>query len=373
MAHALMVLRLILVLCALCACVSATDFYKVLDVDRAASDATIKKAYRRLSRKYHPDKNKDPGAEDKFVEVARAYEVLSDPQKRGVYDRHGEEGLRQHEGGQHANPFDMFSSFFGGGGPQQQEARRGPTTTSDFEVSLEDMYKGAEIDFMINKKILCDHCRGSGAASDSHIQTCPTCQGTGVQTTRQQMFPGMVVQSQTTCTGCGGKGKIITEQCPHCSGQKVVPHTQHYTLNVPVGVAEGSEFVFEGEGDESPDWEAGDVVIRVRGGKKKGGWRRKETSLYWTESIGVEEALLGFERNLTHLDGHVVQLKREAVTQPGYVQTVKGEGMPVYEGSGHGDLYVEYSVVLPSQLSPELRKKLEEAFKGRRRSGKDEL
>jgi DnaJ-related protein SCJ1 len=103
------------------------------------------------------------------------------------------------------------------------------------------------------------------------------------------------------CTQCGGKGKVITEQCPHCSGQKVVPHTQHYTLDVPVGVAEGAEVVFEGEGDESPDWEAGDVVIRIRGGKKKGGWRRKETSLYWTESVGVEEvrrATLGWLRLL---------------------------------------------------------------------------
>ncbi|KAF8589816.1 DnaJ-domain-containing protein [Ramaria rubella] len=364
---------LVLFLCVILA--SAADFYKVLDIHKSADDATIKKAYRKLSRRYHPDKNKDPGADEKFVEVARAYEVLSDPQKRGIYDRHGEEGLRQHEGGQRAtNPMDMFSAFFGG--HQHQEVRRGPTMTSDFEVSLEDMYKGAEIDFMIHKKILCDHCRGSGAASDRDIQTCPTCDGSGVQITRQQMFPGMVVQGQTTCTACGGRGKIITQQCPHCSGQKVVSHTQHYTLEVPAGVPEGHEVVFEAEGDESPDWEAGDVIIRVRGGKKRGGWRRKEHSLYWTETIGVEEALLGFERNLTHLDGHTVMLNRDAVTQPGklsFVQTVKGEGMPIFRGSGHGDLYVEYTVVLPTQLSPEVRKKLLEVFRGRERSSKDEL
>ncbi|KAF8510611.1 hypothetical protein JB92DRAFT_3097372 [Gautieria morchelliformis] len=143
-------------------------------------------------------------------------------QKHGLYERHGEKGLRQHEGGQHTNPFDMFSSFFGGGGPQQQEVRRRPMTTSDFEVSLEDMYKGVEIDFMINIKVFCDHFRVGGLAHPdvSHV---------------------------------------------------LIPHMQHYALNVPMGIAEGSEFVFEGEGDESPDWEAGDIIICVLGGKNKGG------------------------------------------------------------------------------------------------------
>ncbi|KIJ50976.1 hypothetical protein M422DRAFT_776891 [Sphaerobolus stellatus SS14] len=365
-----LLISLILLVCAILA--SAKDFYKVLDVDRQADDATIKKAYRKLSRKYHPDKNKEPDAEKTFVEVARAYEVLSDSEKRSIYDRYGEDGLKQHEGGQAggANPFDMFSNFFG---HRQPEVRRGPTTNSEFEVSLEDMYKGSEIDFMINKHILCDHCRGSGAASDAAIQTCPTCRGSGVQITRQTMFPGMVVQGQTTCTQCGGKGKVIKEACPHCQGNKVLPHTQHYTLVVPRGSPEGHQVVFEAEGDESPDWEPGDVIIRIRGGKKRGGWRRKETSLYWTETIGIEEALLGFERNITHLDGHVVTLKREAVTQPGYVQTIKDEGMPVFEGTGYGDLFVEYNVVLPAKLSPELQRKLAEAFKGSQRAGKDEL
>jgi len=342
-----------------------------LDIHPDADDATIKKAYRKLSRKYHPDKNKNPGADQKFVEVARAYEVLSDPEKRQIYDNYGEEGLLQREGGQRAtNPFDIFSNIFG---HREPEVRRGPTTTSEFEVSLEDIYRGAEIDFMINKHILCDHCRGTGAASDSAIQTCPTCGGSGVQITRQQMFPGMVVQGQTTCSECHGKGKIIKQSCPHCSGQKVLPHTQHYTLEVPPGCPEGHEVVFEAEGDESPDWEPGDVVIRVRSGKKRGGWRRKEKSLYWTESIGIDEALLGFERNLTHLDGHAITLRRDAVTQPGYVQTIKGEGMPIFDEEGSGDLFIEYNVVLPSQLSPELKKKLVEAFKGHERTARDEL
>jgi DnaJ-related protein SCJ1 len=348
---------------------AGADFYKVLDVARSASEADIKKAYKRLSRKYHPDKNKDPGAEKKFVEVAHAYEVLSDPKKKSIYDRFGEEGLQAQEGGRAANPFDVFSNFFGGG--YHEQTRKGPTMMSEFEVSLADAYKGNNVDFMVKKRILCDHCRGSGAASDSDIKQCPGCGGNGVKIGKQQIFPGMWAQTQHTCDQCGGRGTIIARQCPHCRGQKVLDHTQHYTLEVEPGMPDGHEVVFEGEGDESPDWEPGDIVLRVRTGREQGGWRRKESSLYWTETIGVDEALLGFERNVTHLDGRTVTLKRKGVTQPGYVQVIKGDGMPVFGKNERGDLYVEYNVVLPTSLTTSVRKKLTEAF--RERGFKDEL
>ncbi|KII89961.1 hypothetical protein PLICRDRAFT_40143 [Plicaturopsis crispa FD-325 SS-3] len=342
--------------------VRAADLYKVLDVHRSASEQDIRKAYKKLSKKYHPDKNKEPGAEDRFVEVAHAYEVLSDPEKRQIYDRHGDAGLKAHEGGQHANPFDMFSNIFGG--HQGHQVRRGPTSVTEFEVDLADIYKGHSIDFMIRKRILCDHCRGSGAASDSDIHTCSGCGGSGVKMVRQQIFPGMFAQSQSTCDECGGRGKKIVKKCPHCSGNKVVDHSAHYTLEVVPGMPEGHEVVFEGEGDESPDWEAGDVILRVRSRKDKGGWRRKESTLYWKENIGIDEALLGFDRNVTHLDGHVVRLVREGVTQPGFVQKIVGEGLPIFEQSGHGDLFIEYNVVLPVELSTNMRRKLAEAFHG---------
>ncbi|OJT11443.1 DnaJ-related protein spj1 [Trametes pubescens] len=357
--------------------VHAADLYKVLDLHKSASEQDIRKAYKRLSRKYHPDKNKEDGAEEKFVEIAHAYEVLSDSTKRQIYDRHGEEGLRAHEGGQghHANPFDMFQNFFGGHQAQQQ-VRRGPTSLSEFEVSLADVYTGASIDFMVKKRILCDHCRGTGAASSDDIHTCGACGGQGVRIVRQQIMPGMFTQSQVQCQECGGRGTVIGRKCPHCDGHKVMDHTQHYTLEVPKGAPEGHEIVFEGEADESPDWEAGDVVLRIRSKKERGGWRRKESGLYWKETISVEEALLGFERNLTHLDEHIVELKRTGVTQPGYVQTIKGEGMPLYQSSEYGDLYVEYNVVLPSEISAETKKCLLLAFHPDSEEGahaKDEL
>ncbi|KAJ7903536.1 hypothetical protein B0H14DRAFT_2665304 [Mycena olivaceomarginata] len=350
----------------------AADLYKTLDIHKSASEKDIRHAYKKLSRKFHPDKNKDPDAETKFVEIAHAYEVLSDPTKRDIYDRHGEEGLKAHESGQHhANPFDVFSNFFGGG-HQQQQTRRGPGSLTEFEVELSDMYKGASIDFMIKKHILCDHCRGSGAASDRDIHSCSGCGGSGVKLVKQQIFPGMFAQSQATCNECGGRGKIIAKKCPHCSGNKVVDHTGHYTLEILPGMPEGHEIVFEGESDESPDWEAGDVVLRVRSRKHKGGWRRKESSLYWRETIGVDEALLGFDRNLTHLDGHLVRLQRKGVTQPGFVQIIEGEGMPHFEKPTFGDLYVEYNVVLPIEISPQTRRKLADAFHAGG-SGHDEL
>jgi DnaJ-related protein SCJ1 len=209
----------------------------------------------------------------------------------------------------------------------QEQVRRGPTSVSEFEVSLADIYKGASIDvrlfllflyplppsiyicikepiltfvqinqFMIKKRVLCDHCRGSGAATDGDIHSCPECGGSGVRIVKQQIFPGMFAQSQVTCNKCGGRGRIIVRECPACAGQKVLDHTAQFTLDVPRGAPEGHEVVFEGEGDESPDWEAGDVVLRVRSRAEKGGLRRKESSLYWKETIGVDEVRLSYSK-----------------------------------------------------------------------------
>ncbi|KAH9942757.1 hypothetical protein B0H21DRAFT_750217 [Amylocystis lapponica] len=356
---------LLVVTLLLCVLVNAADLYKVLELSRSASEQDIRKAYKRLSRKYHPDKNKDEDAESRFVDIAYAYEILSDPEKKQLYDRHGEEGLKAHEGGQqhHGNPFDIFQSFFGG--QSSHQTRRGQTSLIDIEVSLADMYSGASIDFSMKKRVLCDHCRGSGAASSDDIHTCSACNGAGVKIVRQQIMPGMFTQTQMTCNECGGRGHTIVRKCPHCDGAKIIDHTQHYTLDVPRGAPEGHQIVFEGEGDENPDWEPGDVILKVRSRKERGSWRRKESGLYWKETIGVEEALLGFERNLTHLDGHVVPLQRHGVTQPGFVQTIKEEGMPVFEqDDAFGDLYIEYNVVLPTELSPETQRRLRKALRG---------
>lgn len=146
--------------------------------------------------------------------------------------------------------------------------------------------------FQVKKKILCDYCRGNGAASSSDIHTCSSCGGSGVKIVKQQIFPGMYAQSQVTCPDCHGHGRVIKRVCPHCGGAKVVDHHQSYTLEIIPGMPENHDIVFEGEADESPDWDAGDIIIRVKSKKEKGGWRRKESSLYWKETIGIDEVRL---------------------------------------------------------------------------------
>lgn len=191
---------------------------------------------------------------------------------------------------------------------------------------------------------------------------------------KQQIFPGMYAQSTVTCDECGGAGRVIKRRCPHCQGQKVMDYTAHYTLDITPGMPEGHEVIFEGEADESPDWEAGDIILRVRSKKDKGGFRRKESSLYWKQTISIDEALLGFEKNITHLDGRNIHLKRKAVTQPGFVQVLKDEGMPIFgRQDANGDLYVEYNVVLPVDISSDMRRKIRDTFQVSPTSTRDEL
>jgi len=182
---------------------------------------------------------------------------------------------------------------------------------------------------------------------------------------KAQVFPGMYTNVQSTCPTCNGKGKIIARPCKHCQGAKLIQTTHRLTVDIPPGAPEGWEYVFEGEADESPDWEAGDVYVRVRSNEQlahQEGWRRKENGLYRREVIGVDEALLGFEREITHLDGHKVSIKRPGTTQPNHVDVLAGEGMPPHGHWPHGDLFVEYSVVLPSAVSPKTRDALAEVF-----------
>ncbi|KAK4688573.1 DnaJ-related protein SCJ1, partial [Tremellales sp. Uapishka_1] len=371
---------------------AAESFYNVLGVKRGASEADIKKAYRKLSKKHHPDLNPD-APHDKFIEVSRAYEVLSDSETRAIYDKRGEEGLKQHEaqkaGGGH-NPNDIFSRFFGGG---QQQEQRGPGMLTNLEVSLADMYAGRTVEFQIPRRIICTHCHGSGANSDRDIHTCGHCDGKGVIVQRHQVFPGMFTNVQLACPHCAGQGKQITKKCPTCHSEKTIQIQHSLAVHIPAGASEGYEEVFRGEADESVEREAGDVVVRVRSkrGEGEGFWSRKEGGLVGRVVLGVSEAshfedsthgvtlnwdqaLLGFERNLTHLDGRKITVGRKGTTQPGEVEVIEGEGMPAFGDTPQGDMFIEYSVVMPTEISDISRKKLEEVFGSTRRGGgKDEL
>ncbi|KAI7865376.1 hypothetical protein BDF14DRAFT_1032213 [Spinellus fusiger] len=335
------------------------DYYAILDVPRDASKNQIKKHYKKLSRVYHPDKNPgDTKASAKFMELSDAYSVLSDDEKRTIYDRYGEEGLEQHRsgggGGGFQNPFDMFSQFFGGGGGHHGHAqeRRGPDMQILVDVTLEDLYNGATVDIDISKQVLCDHCHGSGAHRSEDIVKCPVCHGRGVTLARIQLAPGMVQQIQQTCEKCGGEGKIIQHVCSVCGGKKVRRANEQQTIHIEKGMKNGDTVVLEQEADEYPDAIPGDVIF-VISTVPHPIFERRGHSLYTKQSITLIQALTGFKKTLTHLDGTTVTLKREGVTQYGFVQSLPGYGMPHRDSSARGDLFVEYTVIFPTHVDPE--------------------
>lgn len=364
----------------------AEDYYKLLGIDKSANDRDIKRAYRTLSKKFHPDKN--PGNESahaKFVEIAEAYDVLADGAMRKVYDQRGHEGVQQQKQGggrqQGNDPFDLFSRFFGGSGHfggQQSGVRRGPDMEVRLMLPLRDFYNGKEAEFTIEKQQVCDDCEGSGSA-DGHVETCGKCSGRGIVLEKRMLAPGIFQQVQMHCDECHGKGKKITHPCPICKGERVVRRSVTLTASVEKGMNKGQQLIFESEADESPDWEAGNMIVSLAESDVKLGesdgertdgtfFRRKGKDLFWKEVLSLRESWMGdWTRNLTHLDGHIVRLgrKRGEIVQPLAIEAVKGEGMPIYheghlhehhEGAEFGDLIVEYTVLFPDQMDKTMEK-----------------
>lgn len=342
----------VVVLSALAICVLAEDYYASLGLTRDASDTEIRQSYRKLAKKYHPDKHKDDEeAHKKFQEIAEAYEVLSDAEKRKIYDQHGKEGLDRQGQGAGQGGFSIFD-LFGGRGRQQQQ-KKGPELKLNLPVTLKDLYLGTSLDFELSKQVVCDRCRGSGAKSPKHVKKCPECNGQGVKIVHHQLGPGFVQQMQQQCDKCGGKGKIVSAPCPTCRGDKVIHGTEEVTVVVERGMTDGQEIRYPRLGDQLTDIDAvpGDLVFIVRCAPHPK-FIRKGDDLHTVVPLTLAEALLGFEKTLLHLDAHEVTLERTTITQPGYVMKIQGEGMPQKEfPSEHGDLYVEFTVALPTSLS----------------------
>ncbi|KAJ3252636.1 DnaJ- protein scj1 [Chytriomyces hyalinus] len=323
------------------------DYYGILGVNRSALKREIKKAYKDLSKKYHPDKNPgDKESEQKFIECAQAYEVLSNDEKRRIYDQYGEEGLQEGGGGQQFhNPFDIFSQFgFGGGGHRGHQERKGAETQMEIRVTLEEIFNGEQVEVEINKQVICPICRGSGAKKADDVKKCTSCGGQGIRIVKHQLAPGMWQQMQTTCDVCGGKGKIVKSKCASCNGHKVKRGSHQITVTIERGVADNHPIIFENEGDEHPDITPGDVHFIVRT-VPHAIFTREGIHLRMRAEIPLKQALLGIAFEVKHLDGKMITIQREGVTQPGFVQTVKGQGMPTHMyPSERGDLYVEYSL-----------------------------
>ena len=344
------------------------DFYKILEVPRSATDAQIKKAYRKMSMKYHPDKNDgSKEAEARFQDVAAAYEVLSDKEKRRIFDSQGEEGLKQrgNGGGGGGSPFDIFSQFFGGGARHsggQHGEQRGPEVLLELPVRLEDLYTGRTITVDMKQQVVCSHCRGSGAESDEDVSTCPKCQGRGKTITVQQLMPGFVQQVQTICDKCSGKGKVVKRKCSRCGGRKL--ESGHKSLDIPVeaGMPAGEKITFEAAGDEHPERAPGHVVFRVSQIPHPF-FERKGDDLHCSVHVTLREALVGFTRDIAHLDGHLVTLDRKGVTKPDQVLRVEREGMPKHQmASEKGALHVKIVVDFPQALAQDQQDMIRRLF-----------
>ena len=259
------------------------------------------------------------------------------------------------------------------------------------QIPLRDFYNGIKTEFSLEKQEICSECEGTGAR-DKHTDTCTQCNGGGVVIKKQMLAPGIYQQMQVHCDKCGGKGKVIKHKCKVCDGNRVVRKVNQFTLDVERGLPVGHRIRYENDADESPDWVAGDLLVTLQEQEPRLDmnnellvdgtfFRRRGNDLHWKEVLGLREAWMGgWTRNLTHLDGHVVQLKRDRghVVQPGMVETVKDEGMPIWHEDGdsvyhqtqYGNLYVEYEVVLPDMMEKGMEKEFWSLWdKWRKKSG----
>jgi len=338
---------------------SHTKFYELLGVSKDASVEEIRKAYKKLAIRLHPDKNPDnPEALEKFKEVSGAYEVLSDPEKRQIYDKYGEEGL-QGKGGFH-DPSSIFETFFGGGFADIFGRRGGPRRGDDLKyslgVTLRDLYNGKTAKLKITKNVICDECLGQGSLKEGGTSQCAPCRGRGVKVMLRPIGPGMVQQIQTACPECQGKGEVIDEKdrCQQCAGKKVIPETIVQEFVVERGMEWGDTIVRRGEGDQQPKMTPGDliIVLQQKGDKEEyfNQFKRHGSDLIFRHQLTLNEALTGFKIMVRQLDGRILSIaKTGEVFKPKDVLMVEGEGMPK-EGNPYekGRLFIEIEVLFPT-------------------------
>ena len=348
---------------------SKRDYYEVLGVSKTATQDELKKAYRKLARKYHPDLNKDnEEAAEKFKECNEAYSVLSDDQKRAQYDQFGHAafengGMGGGGGFGGAGGFggfggsgmeDIFDMFFGGqGGRGGSRAKTGPQRGADLrfdlEITFEEAAFGLEKEINLYRDETCDHCYGEGAEPGSKVESCPECNGTGyVRFTQNTMFGQMV--NERPCSRCKGEGKIISEPCKECRGKGTVKRNKKLKVKIPAGVDNGSRLRVSGEGEAgAKGGPNGDLYVYLYVKPHKF-FERDGTTVLCEVPINIVQATLGADIKVPTLDGQVTMKVPEG-TQPGKVLRLKGKGIPSLRGGGRGDQLVRIKVVVPTKLS----------------------
>jgi molecular chaperone DnaJ len=351
--------------------VAKRDYYEVLGLGKDAGDPEIKGAYRELAKRFHPDRNPDdPNAEEKFKEASEAYSVLSDAQKRATYDRFGHAGLQGAAGGppgfnsdQFADFGDILGDFFGfgdlfggggGGGRKRSRAQRGEDVRYDLEISFEDAVFGLSAEIQVPRMEACERCRASGSEPGTGPSTCPTCKGRG-----EVMYQQSFLSIRRTCSTCTGTGRVIRNPCSECRGQGYRQVQRKLKVNIPAGVADGNRMRLSAEGQPGAQGgPPGDlyVFLKVR---PHAFFDRQEQDLHCTIPLNLAQAALGCEIEMPTME-QPQKLKIAEGTQNGAQFRIRGKGVPILNGTGRGDLFVHVQVKLPTRLTREQRKLLEQ-------------
>jgi molecular chaperone DnaJ len=348
---------------------SKRDYYEILGVARTATEDEIKKAFRRLAKQYHPDANKEQGAEARFIEINEAYEVLSDAQKRAAYDRYGHAGMGNGAGGAgFNNDFgsfstinDLFETFFAGSTGQHRRAgpQRGADIRYELTITFEEAVFGCQKEIELPRWEGCPTCKGVGAQPGTSTARCSACQGTGEIRRVQQSIFGQFV-NVTMCERCRGEGRVITTPCERCRGQGRVRTNRRVVVNIPAGVDDGINVRVTGEGEVSSRGGTPGNLYVVLTVKQHPFFKRQGNDIIFELPISFTQAALGDEVEVPTVDGKATILKIPAGTQSNRSFRLKGMGVPVVHSSARGDQHVIVKVVTPTNLTPEQKRLLEE-------------
>lgn len=338
-------------------CLAGKDYYSILGVSKKATAAEIKKAYRNLSLKYHPDKNPSAEAASKFADISNAYDVLSDADKRSAYDKGGEEAVQRQE--QRANqpahdPFSIFEAFGFGGGRRNDEEPRTANVEIPLRVSLKQLYLGATLDFTYVRQVMCieySRCQKS----------CPDCQGPGIKVKQQQLAPGFVQQVQVRDANCVARGQCWKSPCSSCPKGMTDADEISLTVDIPPGMSHGEKITYEEIADEAPGHRAGDLILTIEQIPHEY-FIRQGDDIHTRMDISLKDALVGFIRTFEHLDGHQVVVEKTTVTYCSEIFILKGEGMPKKGTKQRGDMHITLNIKFPTSLSAEQKALINKAL-----------
>jgi len=332
------------------------DYYEILGIEKTASEEDIRKSYRKLAVKWHPDKNPNnkEEAETKFKEISEAYGVLSDSEKRNIYDKYGEKGIQQHEGGGAGHsPEDIFSMFFGGRSPfsgdeemYEQQTKKTDPKIVEIPTNIKELYSGSKKKITLKLKKLCNDCNGNGG---KNMKSCDKCNGRGIIVINRMIGPGMVQRMQSMCDKCNGSKKIAEKKCNSCDGNKVTIVEKPFILEITPGTTNGTQKIFQDMGDQLPDEIKGDVIFIVKETNNTL-FKRVDNNLIFNHTVKLCDSIVGTTICFTHINGEKIVFKEENMIKENSYSIVKNKGMPILDQPGKfGNLYVVYSIEYPDK------------------------